>query len=125
MVSEAPHILDGLLMNEAGGLIKEQHADTSGLTNRVFSVPSLLGFRFIPRIRDLPSRRLYLFESAAAPSELRGLIGAKIREGVIVQNWPHILRTVATMAAGMMPPPSATAKVCRLSPPACVGRCLA
>jgi TnpA family transposase len=103
-VSEAPYILDGLLMNETGRKIKEQYADTGGFTDHVFAVTSLLAFRFIPRIRDLPSKRLYLFEPAAAPKELRGLIGGKIREGLIVQNWPDILRAVATMAAGIMPP---------------------
>jgi TnpA family transposase len=103
-VSEAPYILDGLLMNEAGRKIKEQYADTGGFTDHVFAVTSLLAFRFIPRIRDLPSKRLYLFDPAAAPKELRGLIGGKIREGLIIQNWPDILRAVATMAAGIMPP---------------------
>ncbi len=52
----------------------------------------------------MPSKRLYLFDPAAAPKELRSLIGSKIREGLIVQNWPDILRAVATMAAGIMPP---------------------
>ncbi|MGD7428241.1 Tn3 family transposase, partial [Ralstonia pseudosolanacearum] len=103
-VSEAPYILDGLLMNETGRKIKEQYADTGGFTDHVFAVTSLLAFRFIPRIRDLPSKRLYLFDPTAAPKELRGLIGGKIREGLIVQNWPDILRAVATMAAGIMPP---------------------
>jgi len=103
-VSEAPYILDGLLMNEAGRKIKEQYADTGGFTDHVFAVTSLLAFRFIPRIRDLPSKRLYLFDPAAAPKELRGLIGGKIREGLIIQNWLDILRAVATMAAGIMPP---------------------
>jgi TnpA family transposase len=103
-VSEAPYILDGLLMNEAGRKIKEQYADTGGFTDHVFAVTSLLAFRFIPRIRDLPSKRLYLFDPAAAPKELRGLIGGKIREGLIIQNWPDILRAVATMVAGIMPP---------------------
>jgi len=103
-VSEAPYILDGLLMNETGRKIKEQYADTGGFTDHVFAVTSLLAFRFIPRIRDLPSKRLYLFDPSAAPKELRGLIGGKIREGLIVQNWPDILRAVATMAAGIMPP---------------------
>jgi len=103
-VSEAPYILDGLLMNETGRQIKEQYADTGGVTDHVFAVTSLLAFRFIPRIRDLPSKRLYLFDPATAPMELRGLIGGKIREGLIVQNWPDILRAVATMAAGIMRP---------------------
>jgi TnpA family transposase len=103
-VSEAPYILDGLLMNEVGRKIKEQYADTGGFTDHVFAVTSLLAFRFIPRIRDLPSKRLYLFDPSAAPQELRGLIGGKIRENLIIQNWPDILRAVATMAAGIMPP---------------------
>jgi TnpA family transposase len=103
-VSEAPYILDGLLMNEAGRKITEQYADTGGFTDHVFAVTSLLGFRFIPRIRDLPSRRLYLFDPASAPDELRGLIGGKIREGLVVQNWPGVLRSAATMVTGAMRP---------------------
>ena len=103
-VSEAPYILDGLLMNEAGQKISEQYADTGGFTDQVFAVTALLSYRFIPRIRDLPSTRLYLFDPATAPNELRGLIGSKIREGVIVQNWPGVLRAVATMATGVLPP---------------------
>lgn len=96
--------LDGLLMNDAGRKISEQYADTGGFTDQVFAVTALLSYRFIPRIRDLPSTRLHLFDPATAPNELRGLIGGKIREGVIVQNWPGVLRSVATMATGVMPP---------------------
>lgn len=103
-VNEAPYILDGLLMNEVGRKIKEQYADTGGFTDHVFAVTALLAYRFIPRIRDLPSKRLYLFDPGAAPKELRGLIGGKIREKLIIDNWPDILRAVATMAAGVMPP---------------------
>ncbi len=103
-VSEAPYILDGLLMNEAGKNIKEQYADTGGFTDLVFAVTALLAYRFIPRIRDLPSKRLYAFDPAVAPKELRGMIGGKIKERLIVENWPDILRAVATMAAGVMPP---------------------
>lgn len=103
-VNEAPYILDGLLMNDTGRKIKEQYADTGGFTDLVFAATSLLSYRFIPRIRDLPSTRLYLLDLAAAPKYLRGLIGGKIREGLVVQNWPDVLRSVATMAAGIMPP---------------------
>ena len=103
-VSEAPYILDGLLMNPAGRKIKEQYADTGGFTDHVFAVTSLLAYRFIPRIRDLPSKRLYLFDPASVPKELKGLIGGKIRENTIIDNWPDILRSAATMVAGHMPP---------------------
>ena len=52
------------------------------------------------------SKRLYIFDPAAAPKELRGLIGGKIREGPIIQNWRDILRAIATMAADIIPPSS-------------------
>ncbi len=103
-VSEAPYILDGLLMNETGRRIREHYADTGGFSDQVFASASILGYRFIPHIRDLPSRRLYVFNPAGTPNELRGLVGGKIREDLIVSNWPDILRSAATMAAGIMPP---------------------
>lgn len=103
-VSEAPYILDGLLMNETGRNIKEQYADTGGFTDHVFAVTALLSYRFIPRIRDLSSKRFYLFDPAAAPKELRGLIGGRVREEIIRENWPDVLRTIVTMATGVMRP---------------------
>lgn len=103
-MNEAPYILDGLLMTDAGQKIREQYADTGGVTDHVFAVSALLGFQFIPRIRDLPSKRLYLFDPASCPKELKGLTGGKIKERLITANWPDILRSAATMVAGAMPP---------------------
>ena len=103
-VNDAHYTLDGLLLTDAGQKIREQYADTGGFTDHVFAVTALLGFQFIPRIRDLPSKRLYLFDPASCPKELKGLIGGKIKERLIVANWPDILRSVATMASGAMPP---------------------
>lgn len=103
-VNEAPYILDGLLMSETGKQIKEQYADTGGFTDHVFAMTALLGFRFVPRIRDLPSKRLYLFDPSKTPRELKGLVGGKIREKLIRDNWPDILRLAATAASGAIPP---------------------
>ncbi|MGF8618696.1 Tn3 family transposase, partial [Klebsiella pneumoniae] len=60
-VSEAPYILDGLLMNEVGRHVREQYADTAGFTDHLFGASSLLGYNLVLRIRDLPSKRLYVF----------------------------------------------------------------
>ncbi len=103
-VNEAPYILDGLLMNPTGKQIKEQYADTGGFTDLVFAATSLLGYRFIPRIRDLPSKRLHVFDRRTVPSELKGLVGDKIRENTIISNWPDVLRCIATMLSGRMQP---------------------
>ena len=103
-VSEAPYILDGLLMNEAGRKIKEQYADTGGFTDLVFAATSLLGYMFVPRIRDLASKRLHVFDPQAVPKELKGLTGDRIRETTIIANWPDVLRSIATMLSGRMQP---------------------
>jgi TnpA family transposase len=103
-VSEAPYILDGLLMNTTGKRIKEQYADTGGFTDLVFATTSLLGYLFIPRIRDLPSKRLHVFDRHGVPKELKGMIGDKIRENTIIANWPDVLRSIATMLSGRMQP---------------------
>ena len=91
-------------MTAVGRQIREQYADTGGFTDHVFAVTSLLGYRFVPRIRDLPSKRLHVFEPGRVPKNLAGLTGNRIREDVIARNWPDILRVAATLAAGSMPP---------------------
>src|SRR3546814_13141514 len=48
-VSEAPYILDGLLMNDAGRRVRQHFADTGGFTDHVFAACALLGYRFAPR----------------------------------------------------------------------------
>lgn len=102
--SEAPYILDGLLMNEAGRKIEEQFTDTGGVNDMVFATTMMLGYNFIPRIRDLPSSKLYAFEPAKVPKVLQPLIGGKIREQLIIDNWDDVLRLVATMSLGVGKP---------------------
>lgn len=90
-------------MNKVGRKIKEQYADTGGFTDHVFASTALRSYQFIPRIRDLPSKRLYFFDPTTAPKELPGLIGGKVRENLIVENCLDILRAIATIVAGVMP----------------------
>ncbi|SFE97026.1 Transposase and inactivated derivatives, TnpA family [Marinobacter sp. DSM 26671] len=101
---EAPYILDGLLSNDAGRRVKEQYADTGGFTDHVFAMCSLLGYRFAPRIRDLPAKRLYAFNPSEVHKTLRPLVAAKINEDLIVRNWPDILRLSASAAANTVKP---------------------
>ena len=87
-----------------GRRVREQYADTGGFTDPVFPACSILGYAFVPRIRDLPSKRLYVFEPAGVPKHLRPLVGGKVNVELINRNWADILRVAATMAAGTMRP---------------------
>lgn len=102
--SEAPYILSGLLANEAGKQIREQYADTAGYTDHVFGMSGLLDRRLVLRIRDLPSKRFYVFDPAATPTELRKLVAGKIREEAVVASWPDLFRAIATVNAGRIEP---------------------
>ncbi|WP_142792560.1 Tn3 family transposase, partial [Klebsiella pneumoniae] len=92
------------LMNEVGRHVREQYADTAGFTDHLFGASSLLGYNLVLRIRDLPSKRLYVFNPDTTPRELRKLVGGKAREDLIVANWPDIFRCAATMTAGKIRP---------------------
>ncbi|MGX2737659.1 Tn3 family transposase, partial [Escherichia coli] len=93
-----------LSMNEVGRHVREQYADTAGFTDHLFGASSLLGYNLVLRIRDLPSKRLYVFNPDTTPRELRKLVGGKAREDLIVANWPDIFRCAATMTAGKIRP---------------------
>ena len=70
-------------MNEIGRRVREQYADTGGFTDHVSAACSILGYAFVPRIRDLPSKRLYVFERAGVPKQLRPLVGGKVNADLI------------------------------------------
>lgn len=91
-------------MNEAGRQVTEQFADTAGYTDHVFGLSALLDRRLVLRIRDLPSRRFYVFDPRGTPTELRKLVAGKIRKDIVVANWPDLFRSVATVNGGRITP---------------------
>jgi len=97
---EAPHVLDGLLNHQGDLRLREHHTDTGGVSDHVFALCHLLGFRFAPRIRDLSGRRLYAFELASGYPGLEALITGRINERLIREQWPEILRLATSIRQG-------------------------
>jgi TnpA family transposase len=98
--SEAPHVLDGLLYHQTGLRIEEHYTDTGGVTDHVFGLCPLFGFRFAPRIRDLKDRRLYLFTGQNPPPILAPLVGGYIDHDHIEAHWDEVLRLGSSIRAG-------------------------
>ncbi len=88
----APYILDGLVSNVTGRGVKEQFSDTGGFSDHVFAMCSILGYSFLPRIRDLPAKRLYAFEPNEVDEVLRPMVAATIREDLIMRSCSDVLQ---------------------------------
>lgn len=101
---EAPYVLDGLLHHGSHLAIMEHFTDTGGASDHVFALCAMLGFRFCPRLRDFPDRRLTPIELPASYSGILPLLGKRARADVIGQHWGEIVRLVASVKTGQVAP---------------------
>ncbi len=103
-MGEAPHVLDGLLHHGTILTIKEHYTDTGGASDHVFALCHLLGFRFVPRLRDFQDYRLGAIEKATTYKGIETLFSRPIRIDVIREHWPDIIRLAASIKAGTVAP---------------------
>lgn len=103
-LGEAAHVLDGLMMHESSVDIREHYTDTGGAVERVFALCHLLGYRFIPRIKNLKDRLLFVLDRHGDYGPLAPMIGGTIDIDLIRENWPEILLLGASLRAGTVAP---------------------
>lgn len=101
---EAPYVLDGLLHHDTGLKIDTHYVDTGGASDHVFILCAMLGFRFCPRLRDFPDRRLASIEPAGSYPDLQPLLGRRIRTDIIREHWDEVVRVVASLKTGTAAP---------------------
>ena len=93
-------VLDGLLHHESDLQIVDHATDTAGFTDQVFGLMHLLGFRFAPRIRDLPDKRPYVGGEATRYPTLAPLIGGRLNVKQIRAQWEELVRLAASIKQG-------------------------
>lgn len=99
-VRDATHVLDGLLYHDTNLEIEEHYTDTAGFTDHVFALCHLLGFRFAPRIRDLKEKNLFYVDKSIQKTNLKPLLGERLKLEKIQDNWEHILRLASSVKMG-------------------------
>lgn len=102
-VLEGTFTLDEILGNPTDLPIAEHAVDTAGQTLAVFAAFDLVGLRFSPRIRDLPSRRLYRLgpvRDLARFPHAGSLLSRPIQTNLIVSQWDELLRLGASLKFG-------------------------
>ena len=97
---EAAHVLDGLLHHGADLDIREHHTDGGGVSDHVFALCFLLGFRFAPRIPNIGGRRLHLFDGLEPGPALDPLVAGRIDAKLILAHWDDILRLATSIRTG-------------------------
>jgi TnpA family transposase len=102
---EALYVLDGLLENDTELPIRTHIVDTYGCTDQVFGLCYLLGFTFMPRLKNLASRRLFkpvgsledgLF-GGHTYAQLDALFKTTVDLNLIAEQWESLVRVAASL----------------------------
>ena len=100
-VRDSTYVLDGLLYHESDLRIEEHYTDTAGLTDHVFGLMHMLGFRFAPRIRDLGDTKLFIPKGEASYDALKPMISSdRLNIKAIRAHWDEILRLATSIKQG-------------------------
>ena len=84
---EAIYVLDGLLENDTLLRPREHYTDTHGFTEHVFALCYLLGFSFMPRLKDLKDQQLWRIDRKASHGAIEPLFSGTADTAVISEQW--------------------------------------
>jgi len=119
------HVLDGLLANQTSIQPEMVSTDTAGASEIVFALAWALGYRWAPRLADLPDQRLWRIDRDAHYGPLNGLARHRINSRLITQNWDEICRLATSLRAGTVIPSAILRTLQRGPNPSSLARALA
>lgn len=96
-------MLDGLLENDSVLRLREHSTDTHGYIEDLFGLCYLLGYSFMPRIRDLADQQLYRIDRNAVYPDLAGLFRGGVDADLIWEQWDQLVRVAASLKNRVCP----------------------
>ena len=100
---EALYVLDGLLENNTILKPKAHTTDTHGYTEIIFALCHLLGFYFMPRIRDLKKQQLYKSDKKYHNYTFSPLLKKSVKLDLIEEQWDAMMRVVVSLKNKTVP----------------------
>src|SRR5262249_52266629 len=94
---EALYVLDGLLQNDTLLRPREHYTDTHGFTEQLFALCYLLGYSFMPRLRDLADQQLYRATPEVSVGPLHPLFHGTAEVPLIREQWDQLVRVAASL----------------------------
>lgn len=81
--------------------IERHHTNGGGVSDHVFALCHLLGFRFAPRIPNIAARRLHLFDDMRPGPDIAPLMALPIDEALIADHWTDVIRLATSIRTGV------------------------
>lgn len=102
---EALYVLDGLLENNTLLNVKKHTTDTHGYTEIVFALCHLLGFYFMPRIRDLKDQQLYRLDKNETINydDFAPLLSKTVDLDIVEEQWESMMHVVISLKQRTVP----------------------
>ncbi len=100
---EALYVLDGLLENNTILKPRKHTTDTDGYTEIIFALCHLLGYEFMPRIRDLKDQQLYRINKDFDYGVFTPLLNKSANIDIVVEQWTAMLRVVLSLLHRTVP----------------------
>jgi TnpA family transposase len=82
---------------------RQHSTDTHGYMEDVFGLCYLLGFAFMPRIRDLADQQLYRIDRDAVYPNLSGIFRGGVDVSLIREQWDQLARVAASLKNRVCP----------------------
>ena len=94
---EALYVLDGLLDNDTNLQPREHYTDTHGFTEQLFGLCYLLGFSFMPRLKDLADQQLYKISKTEHYGNLNSIFRQAIDWQLIEEQYDQLVKIAASL----------------------------
>ena len=100
--SEAAAMIEGLMRHDTDPEIRRNYVDTHGASVVAFAFSRLLGFRLLPRLKNIGSVRLYPPDSGASDlwPQLESVLSRPIRWELIEQQYDQIVKYATALRLG-------------------------
>lgn len=100
---EALYVLDGLLENNSILKIREHTTDTHGYTEIVFALCYLLGYYFMPRIRDLKDQQLYKIDRSMNHGVFNPSLNKVADIDIVEEQWDAMIHVAQSIKQRTVP----------------------
>ena len=100
---EALYVLDGLLENNTILQVKRHTTDTHGYTEIIFALCHLLGYEFMPRIRDLKDQQLYRVDKNFDYGVFNPLLNKTADLFIVEEQWDAMIRVALSLKQRTVP----------------------